>query len=195
MTTVSYLMSVITSKKDMEIILAILNTAGVGQSIHGFSDGTITKDLWIIPKARGTKQEVISQLQAIPAIQSVSIAELSNPVNVNELANVRELFTHHGWDARNVSDDTLSLYINASLQSQYIYFIDYDAREKGPVIIQIKPLQEHPDFSPDWLKVPDIIVDESQDREFKIDDFEFRSVRIEKITEVKPPPPPPDKKQ
>src|SRR5688572_22297184 len=174
MTTFSYIMSVTTSKKDMEIILAILNTAGMGQSIHGRSNGVVNRDLWIFPKSKRNRQEIISQLQAIPGILSLSIVQLSNPVNVNELADIRELFAHHGWDARNVSDDTLSLYINASLQSQYIYFIDYDPGEVVPVMIQIKPLQEHPDFSPDWLKVPDINIDESRDREFTIDDFEFR---------------------
>jgi hypothetical protein len=195
MTTASYLMSITTSKKDAEVTLAILNTAGRGHAFHGFSNGAVNTDLWIIPRGKSNRQEVITQLQAIPAIRNVSIVTLSRPVQKNELGEVRELFAQLGWDSRNVTDDALLLFINAKLQGQYTYYIDYDHREKGPVKIQVKPIEQHPYFSLDWLKATTHNEDEGQDRELTIDDLEIRSVVLETVKEDEPPPPPPDNKQ
>jgi hypothetical protein len=193
MTPASYLMLITASKMDAEVTLAILNTAGRGQAFHGFSNGAVNTGLWIIPKAKGNKQEVITQLQAIAAIKSVSIVTLSKPVDENKLAEVRDLFAQLGWDTSNVTNDALSLFINAKLQGQYKYYIDYEHREKGQVKIQIKLLEEHPHFSPDWLKATGDKQDGAQDKELTIDDIEIRSVVIEAIEEDEPPPPPENK--
>ena len=107
-------------------MLAVLNIAGSGQAFHGFSNGVVSTDLSIIPKGKRNKQEVLIQLQAIPAIRSVSVVALSNPVNEKELKEVRELFAGIGWDACSVTNENLSLFINAKLQRQYTYYVDYD---------------------------------------------------------------------
>lgn len=193
MTTVSYLMSVTSSQKGAEVFLAILNIAGRGHAFHGSSNGAVSKDLWIIPKGNKNKQEVIKQLQAIPAILSVSVVALSKPVRETELAEVRELFAGFGWDASSVTDDELSLFINAKLQGQYTYFIDYDfekARTES-VKIHVKPIEEHPHFSPDWLKKSIHVKEEMADRELTIDDIKISSVEIEEIEEEIETPPPP----
>jgi hypothetical protein len=187
---VSYLISVITSQKDVEVILAILNIAGKGHAFHGFSNGDISTDLWIIPKGKKNIQSVITELQTIPAIRSVTIVALSNPVKNSELLEVRKLFADVGWDASSVPDNTLSLFINAKLKGQYTCYIAYNHREKLPVKIEIKLIEEHPLFSPDWLKAADYTEDEIQSSDLTIDDIEIRSVVIETIQEIETPPPP-----
>lgn len=192
MTTASYLMSITTSQKNVEVILAILNIAGMGQAFYGENDGTVGTDLWIIPKSKKSTQEVTTQLQAVPAIRSVSVVQLSKPVKETELVEVRELFAGIGWDASSVTDEELSLFINAKLQGQYTYYIDHDQKKKGkePAKIRIRPAQEHPYFSPDMLKESDYTKDD--DRELTIDDIEIRTVTmVDQIAEPPPPPHPP----
>ena len=193
MTTASYLMSITTSQKNVEVILAILNIAGMGQAFYGEDDGTVGTDLWIIPKSKKSRKEVTTQLQAVPAIRSVSVVQLSKPIKEAELVEVRELFAGIGWDASSVTDEELSLFINAKLQGQYTYYIDHDQKKKGkePAKIHIRPAQEHPYFSPDMLLESDYTEDNAQDRELTIDDMEIRTVTIVDQIEVELPPPPP----
>jgi hypothetical protein len=191
MTTTGYLMWVTTSKMSVESTLAIANIAGRGQAFHSFSIGAGTTGLWIIPRGKKNKQEVITELQAAPSIRSVSVVALTNPVQKNELTEVRELFTQFGWDTTEVTDEALSLFINAKLQRQYTYFIDHQHIERNPHKIQIKPVEEHPSFSPDWLKATDYNEEQDQGRELTLDDLEIRSVVIGKIEIDEPPTPPP----
>jgi hypothetical protein len=194
MTAVSYLIAIITTQRSLEVTLALQHIAGSGQAFHGFSNGTVSTDLWIIPKGKTNRQKVITQLQAIPTIQSISIVALSNPVKEMELTEVRELFAQVGWDTNSVTDEALSLFINAKLQGQYTYYIDYNPLEKAPIRIQIKPIQEHPHFSPDWLQSAVATEGEEQDREFTEDDTVIHSVVVtETIEEEIEPPPPPNK--
>lgn len=197
MTSVSYLILATISQKDVEDVegvLAILNIAGRGQAFLGSSSGNVSTNLWIIPKDRRNKQDVTTMLQAIPSIRSVSVVTLSNPAREQELVKVRHLFTRLGLDASDVTDDALSLFINAKLKGLYTYYIHYDNIGKEPVKIQVRPIKEHPHFSPDWLKARNRLEDEMSDKEFTIDDIEIRSVVLEKmdeIEEIEPPPPPP----
>ncbi len=183
-------MSITTSLKNVEVILAILNIAGKGQAFYGENDGTVGTDLWIIPKSKKSRQEVTRQLQAVPAIRSVSVVQLSKPVKETELVEVRELFAGIGWDASSVTDEELSLFINAKLQGQYTYHIDHDQKKKGkePAKIRIRPAQEHPYFSPDMLKESDYTKDD--DTELTIDDIEIRTVTIVDQIAIEPPSPP-----
>lgn len=190
----SYFISVTTQQMNAEIILAILNIAGRGQSVYGFSNGTITTDLWIIPKGNRNRQEVITQLQAVPGIQSVSIVALSNPINEKELLEVRELFTQIGWDARSITDEKLLLYINSKLQGQYRFYIDHAHTEhtkNNPAKINIRPIEEHPAFTPEWLQSTARSNSDLQDRMLTIDDIEVESIIIETTEEEIEPPPPP----
>ena len=77
MTPFSYLIAITTSRNNAEVILAILNIAEKGQAFHGFSNGAVSTDLWIIPKGKNNKQEIITRLQALPAIRIVSVVYLS----------------------------------------------------------------------------------------------------------------------
>jgi hypothetical protein len=193
MKTVSYLMTVSTSQKDVEVMLAILNIAGMGQAFYGESDGTGCTDLWIIPQSKKSKREMTTQLLAVAAIRKVSVVRLSRPVKEIELPEVRELFAGIGWDASNVTDKELSLFVNAKLQGEYTYYIDYGEREKGkePVKIRIRPAQEHPHFSPDMLKKSDYTKDNAQDRVFTIDDIKIHTVTMvdRRPAEATSPPP------
>lgn len=173
---------------DAEAIVAIFNIAGRGTLIHGFGNEKTNTDLWMIKKGRSSSQEVISRLQALPAVLSAYIAVLSKPVKENELEEVRELFTHIGWDASGIVNETLAVFLNSHLLGQTIYYIDHDARQKAPVKIKIKPLEEHPHFSPEWLKVIEIPEDETEDRDLTMDDLEVRTVTLS--LEENPPPPP-----
>jgi hypothetical protein len=193
--TTSYLISITTATNDVQIILAILNIAGKGQAFHGFSNDATNTALWIIPRGRKNSQEVTTQLQKMPGILSVSVVTLSTPVQKNELTEVRSLFSQIGWDSSQVTDKALSVFINAKLQGQYTYYVDYDHRAKTPIKIQIKPIEEHPHFSPDWLKTN--AYNEDEDRELTMDDLEIRSITLEMIeheAESPPLPPPPDSK-
>ena len=189
-------MTVSTSQKDVEVILAILNIAGMGQAIYGENDSTGWTDLWIIPQSKKSKHEVTTQLLAVPAIRRVSVVRLSKPVKEIELSEVRELFAGIGWDASSVTDKELSLFVNAKIQGQYTYYIDHDETKKGkePVKIRIRPAQEHPHFSPEMLKKSYYPEDDAEDRVFTIDDIKIHEVTIlDQITvePVEEPPPPP----
>lgn len=191
MTTTSYLISITTSGNDPQVILAILNTAGRGYAFHGFSNGAVNTALWIIPRGKKNSQEVATRLQKIPGILRISVVTLSKPVQKNELVEVRSLFSQVGWDSSQVTDEALSLFINAKLQGQYTYYVDYDHRAKAPIKIQIKPIENHPHFSPDWLKTTATNEDEDNDRELTMDDIEIRSVELGTIEIEDPDPPPP----
>jgi hypothetical protein len=193
MTTVSYLISVTTSQNDAEVTLAILNLAGKGQAFYGQTDDSGSTDLWIIPDSRKNRQELTTHLQAVPAIRSVSIVPLSKPIKEAEFAEVRELFAEIGWDASDVTDQELSSFINDKLEGKYTYYIDHDPRKNGkvPAKIRVRPLTQHPHFSPDWLKKSDDAKDDIEDRELKIDDIEIREVTITRQVANEPPPPPP----
>jgi hypothetical protein len=67
----------------------------------------------------------------------------------------------------------------------------------GPVKIYIKRLEDHPEYSPDWLKKSNRKKKEGQDGEQSLADIETGMVLIvteEKEVEPPPPPMPPPKK-
>lgn len=188
----SYLIFTTTNpQKNAEVMLAILNIAGSGQAFHGSSNEVVSTNLWIVPYGKRDKQELTSMLQKVTSIRSLSVVALSSPIREEELVEVRHLFAQVGLDASNVTDDSLLLFINAKLQGQYTYYIHYDNIGKWPVKIQVKPIKEHPHFSPDWLTARGNAEDEMPDKEFTIDDIEVRSVVIETIEKIEPPPPSP----
>jgi hypothetical protein len=178
MTAVSYLMLVTTSQNDMEVTLAVLNIAGRGQAFYGQSDSDGSTNLWLIPNGKKSKQEVITKLKAIPAIRNVSIVALSKPFIQAELGDVRDLFITAGLDTGNVNDDELFRFIDAKLHGKYTYYIDADFKptKRGAVKIRIRPSEEHPHFSPDWLKESDSPLLEKEDTELTIEDIEIRTV-------------------
>jgi hypothetical protein len=192
----SYLIAVITASKQVEVLLAVLNIAGKGRAFLGMSDGTVNTDLWIIPKGRRNKEEVLAQLRATPAIDSVAVVALSNPVHNEELGEVRELFSQIGWNSSDIADEALSLFLNDKLRDEYSYYIDFDPRERVPRKIRIKRFEDHPDYSPDSLKATPQGEETDPDKQYTIDDISVSSVTLKPIKRRRrSQPPPPDNEQ
>jgi hypothetical protein len=187
----SYIMTVATSQTGVEVFLAIKNIAGTGHAQYGASGDFGNVEMWIVPKSEKSKEELITQLQAVPFIHQVSVVTLSKPVNKNELVDVRELFHSLRWDTSDVKDEDLSLFLNAKLQGKYTYMIAFE-QGKGRATEKVRIIRPevHPDFSPEWLTNSDY-EEEILDRALTIDDLEMRSVVVENVVEVEPPPPPP----
>ena len=187
----SYIMTVATSQTGVEVFLAIKNIAGTGYAQYGRSGEFGSVELWIVPKSKKSREELLTQLQAVPFIQQVSVVKLSKPVTITELLEVRGLFNSFGWDTSDVRDEELSLFLNAKLQGKYTYMIDFE-HEKGHAAEKIRIIraEEHPHFSPEWLANDDY-VEEILDKELTIDDLEIRSVEVELGVEEEAPPPPP----
>jgi len=196
MAPVSYLLSITASRDDKEILLAIFNIAGMGRAIYAEYGNDISKSLWIIPKGKETQLEVEARLLSEPAIQSASVVGLNNQVTESELTDVRRLFTDVGWDTSDVNNDELSIYVNAALKRQYNYYIDFDHKEKvsAPVKIRVKPIQEHPEYSAEWLQQNIHYEEEDEDKVFTFDDFEIvqesfeESIELDDENEMPPPP-------
>jgi hypothetical protein len=100
-------MAVTTTSNPVEVMVAVWNIAGRANAICSFSDGTFSTDLWIVPNGKRNREDVLAQLQATPAVQSVSVVALSNPVRNEKLWGVRELFGQIGWDVSDVTDETI----------------------------------------------------------------------------------------
>lgn len=173
-----YLLAVTSAHKNILVPLGIMNISGGGQAICGFSKGTVTTDLWIIPKGRRNREEIFAHLQAISAIRSFSMVVLSNPIRKKELTEVRDLFAQISWDSSEVTNEVLSLFLNAKLRGQYSYYIDYDLREKAPRKIRIKRIEDHPDYSPASLKATPQGEETDPDKQYTIDDIRVSSVTL-----------------
>jgi hypothetical protein len=191
----SYIMSVTTSQAGVEVFLAVKNIAGTGSIQFSKSSEFNRADLWIIPKSKKSREELVAQIKAVPFIRQVSVVTLSKPITNTELFEVRELFNALGLDASDVKDEELSLFLNARLQGKYTYLIDFGHKKgRAPEKIRIIRAEEHPHFSPEWLTNKGH-EEEILERELTIDDVEIRSVIIESIEAEEPitPPPPPTK--
>jgi hypothetical protein len=197
MTSISYLLSITSSSQAPDVLLAIMNTAGRGHALFGTGNEAVSKTLWIIPKGRKNKQEVLAQLQAIPAIQHVSVAVLTQTPEATELEEVRAMFNDVNIDASDVSDDTLSIFLNSKIQGIASYYIDPEHKNRrwGQTKISIKRIEDHPMFSPDWLRQQSKITDYDMERDLTLDDIEVRTMSFEELKEEpEPPPPPPQRK-
>ncbi|MEI6949994.1 hypothetical protein V9K67_22605 [Paraflavisolibacter sp. H34] len=194
MTPISYMILLTTSHQSAELTLKILNTAGRGYAFYGETNGNGTSEFWIIQKGKNNQQEVTTQLQRVPSIRSVSVVALSRPVTSTELIQIRKLFAVVGWDTTSVSEEELALFVNGELQGKNAYFIEFVPKERSnaPVKINIRRIEEHPHFSPEWLKEQDSAQEEIEDRELTMDDLEICSVVVQSVEhEPLPPPPPP----
>ena len=154
--------------------------------------------LWFIPKGRKNKEEVTIQLKAIPAIKHVSVVALNQPLGSTELVEIWELFNDFNLDAKDVSDNELSLFIDSKIQGKHSYYMDFDHKnirwEKAK--IHIKRIEDHPRFSPDWLKRENNITDSDMERDLTMDDIQVRTISLESSEKapVDPPPLPPQNK-
>ena len=196
MTPVGYMISVTASPSNRQVVQTVLKLAGAGQTISGLTTESISAYLFVTTAGTKSTQELTIQLQAAQDFSKVTIVSLSKPINRAELSEVREIFAGLNWDASNVSEDELSLFLNDKLLGQYTYYIDLDLDHRkyrrGPIPMRIKRLEDHPQFSPDWLIDTGRKKEEIQDGE-SADDIETHESLIEGVEkeEVIPPAPPP----
>ena len=194
MRPIGYIISISTSQSNIEDVLTVLKIAGQGQMLFGTTTEALSTHLYVIPAGKKSKQELTTQLQAVPAFSKIHVVALSKSLKKTELSEVRKIFAGFNWDSSGVSDDELSLFIVSKLKGQYSYYIDLDYKRirKGPVKINIKRLEEHPQYSSDWLKKSDRKKKDTQAGRQTHDDIETGIVHIESEgVEVEPPPPPP----
>jgi hypothetical protein len=178
MDKISYIMTLATSRTGVEVFLTIRNIVGSGSAEYGRSGDFGNVQMWIVPKCKKSKEELVTKLQAVPLIQQISVVTLSNPIGSNELVEVRELFNSLNWDTSNVTDERLSLFLNAKLQGKYTYMLDFEHRKgRNTAKVRIIPAEEHPHFSPQWL-VSEKPEEEILNRELTIDDLEIQTVVI-----------------
>lgn len=196
MTPVGYMISVTTSALNLQVFRAILNIAGSGEMFFGSTTEDTGSHLFVVRENKKSTRELTAQLQAVPGISKVVVVALSQPVTEIELSKVRDLFAGLDWDASGVTDDLLSLFIDDKLRGQYTYYIDlgHQKNSGGTIPMHIKPLEEHPQFSPDWLKATGGTKEKRQDEEQLIDDIETSELMIEMEEEEEPEPPPPPPK-
>ena len=195
MTPAGYMISVTASASNRQVIPVVLKIAGRGQMFFGSTTEDISNHLFVIPDSEKSLQEITTELQAVPGFSKVAIVALSKPVNETELSEVRKLFTGLDWDTSDVTDDELSLFIDDKLLGQYTYYIDLDHKRigRGTISMRIKRLEDHPEFSPDWLINSEGKKEGIQNEEQSCDNIETHEFVIEMIEqeEVDPPPPPP----
>jgi len=193
MRPIGYIISISTSNSNTENVLAVLKIAGQGQVLFGTTTEALYTHIYAISAGKKSKQELSAQLQAVPGLSRIDVVALSKSIKKTELSAVRKIFAGFDWDSSSVSDDELSLFIVSKLKGLYTYYIDLDHKRigKGPVKMSIKRLEEHPQYSPDWLKEGDRKKKERQNRKQTHDDIEIRTVLFEtEEVEVEPPPPP-----
>ncbi len=188
MTTFNYIITIATSQSDAEYFLAVRNTIGKGRPQYGVSYEHGSLELWIVGAVKKNQEELMTKLRAVPFVQQVSVVTLSSPVTSKELLNVRELLNNIALNTDTVSDELLSLFIEAKLQGKYTYGFEIEQGQNGiPKKMRIIPAQEYPDFSPEWLTYNDNDY-EILDRDLTMDDIEIRKEEI--VEDVKLPLPP-----
>jgi hypothetical protein len=169
------------SQGDIEHTLSILNIAGRGCAFYGSSSDSGSVSLWLIYQGKNNPAEIKKQLEEIAPIKKVTVVTISSPMKEFEITELRSVFLKIGWDARDISDADLSMFITAKLQQQETHYIDYDHKKihHSPVKIKIKPLQDHPDFSPDWLQEKKLRPQDLPDKTFTKDD-----IKVSEIVEI-----------
>jgi len=131
-----------------DLYFTIVNSIGRGYH-YSKEDNVSRTELWMIPKARKEKNEIINQLKAIEVVQNVSLVTIENSAKSVDLKAVRQLFTAYGWDAGSIKDEELLLYLNSTFQLQGTYYIDFESGKPGAKShrIFIKPIPENPSYS------------------------------------------------
>jgi len=190
MTPETYLLCIEQSSQgDLELTLSILNIAGRGSAFYGSSNDSGSISLWLIFKGKNNPAEIKKQLEAISPIQKVTVVTISSPMKESEITDLRAVFLKIGWDAQDISNQDLSMFIYAKLHRQETHYIDYDHKRihHSPVKIIIKPLQDHPDFSPDWLKQTNFRLQDLPDKVFTKDDIKVEEIVVTSSVDIQIP--------
>src|SRR5688572_29512895 len=155
MRPIGYIISVSTSQNNLEDLLTVLKIAGQGQVILGTSTETLSTQLYAIAAGKKSRQELATQLKAVPGFSKVHVVALSKSIKKTELSEVRKIFDEFDWDSSSVSDDELSSFIVSKLKGQHTYYLDldYKKRGKGTVKNVVKGLEKQPEKSPELVKI------------------------------------------
>jgi hypothetical protein len=174
--TTSYVIRITEARRSKEVLVAIFNIAGAARMQFGYGD----TGLWVLPNSKKSKQEVIEQLQALVDIQSFSVINLSKPVRAEEATKVREVINGFNIDTSRISDDQLCAFLDSIIDGKQTFYVDFvdDPPPKTHAQILIKPVEEHPDFSPEWLEQRSLPEDDETDREYTVDDFEIETFEV-----------------
>ncbi len=171
---------------DTDFAVSVLNIAGFGQPLYGTSSDAGCASLNLIVDARNEPAEIKKQLEAIPIVQQVTLVALSHPLDGATIAGIRDVFLKIGLNTQKISDEALSMFIAAKLQGRNTHYIDFThARHRRlPVIISIQPIQDHPDFKPEWIQADASAMEGLTD---KIDTpKDVTTITIESTSSVRP---------
>ncbi|RYY95335.1 MAG: hypothetical protein EOO11_16040 [Chitinophagaceae bacterium] len=167
--------------------VAILNLSGNAQVVFGLNE----KNLWIFPKCKKSKEEIVAALNAAPGLFDISVLPMDNPLSEEQVAMIRQMVTGFELDISQVSDEELSAYLNSLSEGKPTHFLDVgpDARKvPGAMLLVCKPIEEHPDYSPKWLEEIYNRHTRTLDRKYTVDDIDIiREVYIETVEEDESP--------
>jgi hypothetical protein len=193
MSRFNYLLSVTITEHSKEQLLALMNIGGSVHLLAGRLYDSVEKKLLVIYQSKNHLEELAIALEAVPGVIEPRVVNWAEPPATAEIAAARALFLHIGWDTVGISDELLIQYINNALQGKPRLYVDQDPKklQKGVDRISIKPIEEHPQFSRDWLKGQNRSITPDPDRVFTNDDIVVEKYSVEEIEEGYPPPSPP----
>ena len=182
-------------QSEAEAVLSVLKIVGSGQVFFGSGDGLVTTNLMAIPANGKSTKELTAQLEAVSVIRSVFVIAISDPISQAELSGVRNLFASVNRDTSDIGDEQLTLYIASKLRNEYTYYLDIAQRrnEKGLFNVRIKRLEEHPEFTPDWISDATTKKRKRQYAKHPFEEIETGHVVLKSKEYPVPPPPPPGK--
>lgn len=154
-----------------EVMVAIFNTSRTARMQFGYGDTSF----WIMPNSKKNNQEAIERLKAVSEFQKVSLITLNQPINENDVLKVRQMLGEFKFNTEAINDLEWVLYLNSLVEGKAEYYMDIqnDSLFHQPPKLRVKLLKDHPDFSAEWLTVKSFPIENDDDREYTIDDFEI----------------------
>ena len=190
MNQAGYFISVSVPQSEQEVGLAIYKILSPCHVLMGFgSDKIAMTNLYVSTATHSSASELKNELKALKGVSQVLVSPLSSPIKPDELAEVRSAFAAIDRDATSVSDELLSMYLNLKLQGKYTHYMDFGFKpnSKGLFPMRINRLEDHPEFSPEWLKDTAVNMSEGKEEYFVSGSMTITSEE----KRIVPPPPPP----
>ena len=188
-----YHLAITSNPPSFETVLAILNKAGHGRCVTTLIHKNISIELWVISKLKGERKVVIEQLRNSTGIHDVHLAAISNPITMEELTAVREVFRELNWDDSDLTSEKLADYLQSLSLHKYNLYLDCKIRN-DKVKLSINRLEDHNDFSTEWLTpAPDHLM-YLPDKELTLNDFIVVEEVLSRSGEAPLPPGPTEEK-
>jgi len=143
---------------------------------------------WTLPNSKKNGEEVIRLLKAIPHIQSIFLVSLSKPIKPVEVEELRKILNRFSIDTTAITTKQFEVYLESILEEKDIYCIDFknEPYNGKHIKIFIKPIEQHPDFSPECLLHSLRTKEDIAEREYTVDDFEIEIETFEEyVTDIK----------